>query len=64
MDYKTEKMESNHENQLLARIAKAVGVPVSVLVEVGYQRDGAEVWFRNKRYQIGFDDVPDAGEDE
>jgi len=64
MDYKTEMMESNHEDQLLPRIAKAIGVPVSVLTDVGYKRDGAEVWFRNKPYNINLDDVPDVGEDQ
>jgi hypothetical protein len=57
-------MENDHENQLLPRIAKAVGVPVSVLVNVGYKRDGVDVWFRNKPYQISFDDVQNVGEDE
>lgn len=55
MSYKTEMMESNHEDELLALIAKTVGVPVSVLVNVGYDRDGAQVIFRNKLYTIQFD---------
>lgn len=55
MGYKTEMMESNHEDELLPLIAKTVGVPVSVLVDVGYHRDGEQVMFRNKLYTIEFD---------